>query len=484
MAGVVLVSLALGACAQRPTASQRVAELSCEALLEAFDSAVEEAEVGWSGAARVEGFPYLRVNRFLASFRWESMGEEATASWIERMRALDRLGRGFEAARLPTTALGDIGASPEQLKPRMEACAAELQIADLKRPGRLAELRRAAVMGDDYSLAQRTFGLYPITFMPVSEGVVRLQRTIRADFAKDPSELPQVGQLLRYVPPDPAPASIPPVAARTDPLGVPEPTPSELETLYRAHAPVWEIDTSGLYDKPGVPYWRGPGEPAVQSGRPVTYRYHAWTRWNGQVLLQLSYLVWFSERPPRSKNDLLSGRLDGVVWRVTLLPDGQPLLYDSVHPCGCYHMFFPGAQLSVRPKLRRAPEPPLVPAGAPPWEVGSRVVLRLASGSHYLQAVYRDAAGEGISYRFRDYAELYQLEGPDGRPLGLFSPDGLVAGSERRERFVLWPMGVVSPGAMRGRGRQATAFIGRRHFDDADLIETVFETVVAADSAL
>jgi hypothetical protein len=36
-------------------------------------------------------------------------------------------------------------------------------------------------------------------------------------------------------------------------------------------------------------------------------------------------------------------------------------------------------------------------------------------------------------------------------------------------------MGVVSPGTMRGRGRHATAFIGRRHFDDPRLIEAVFE---------
>jgi hypothetical protein len=33
-----------------------------------------------------------------------------------------------------------------------------------------------------------------------------------------------------------------------------------------------------------------------------------------------------------------------------------------------------------------------------------------------------------------------------------------------------WPTGVSSPGAMRERGRQAIAFVGRRHFDDADLM--------------
>ena len=56
----------------------------------------------------------------------------------------------------------------------------------------------------------------------------------------------------------------------------------------------------------------------------------------------------------------------------------------------------------------------------------------------------------------------------------MFGPDGLVAGSERAERFFFWPMGIASAGAMRQWGHHATAFVGRSHFDDADLIERRF----------
>ncbi len=45
----------------------------------------------------------------------------------------------------------------------------------------------------------------------------------------------------------------------------------------------------------------------------------------------------------------------------------------------------------------------------------------------------------------------------------------------RLERYWFWPMGVPEPGAMRQWGRHATAFVGRRHFDDADLSEKYFE---------
>jgi hypothetical protein len=68
-----------------------------------------------------------------------------------------------------------------------------------------------------------------------------------------------------------------------------------------------------------------------------------------RLLLQLVYTIWFPERPPRRPVDFLAGRLDGIVWRMTLAPDGEPLLYDSIHPCGCYHLFFPTPRTRPRP---------------------------------------------------------------------------------------------------------------------------------------
>ena len=50
-------------------------------------------------------------------------------------------------------------------------------------------------------------------------------------------------------------------------------------------------------------------------------------------------------------------------------------------------------------------------------------------------------------------------------------------GTERGERLLFWPTGVEDTGAMRQWGRHATAFLGRRHFDDPDLIERRFSIV-------
>ena len=74
----------------------------------------------------------------------------------------------------------------------------------------------------------------------------------------------------------------------------------------------------------------------------------------------------------------------------------------------------------------------------------------------------------------RDYAALRSLPRGAGRR-SLFGEEGLVAGTERSERFLLWPMGVPSAGAMRQWGHHATAFVGRRHFDDPGLVEVGFE---------
>jgi hypothetical protein len=45
-------------------------------------------------------------------------------------------------------------------------------------------------------------------------------------------------------------------------------------------------------------------------------------------------------------------------------------------------------------------------------------------------------------------------------------------------------MGIDNSGAMRQWGTHATAFIGRQHFDDADLIERRFETLSGGQTAI
>ena len=190
------------------------------------------------------------------------------------------------------------------------------------------------------------------------------------------------------------------------------------------------------------------------------------------MLLQLNYIVWF---PARNSHDIYGGRFDGIDWRVTLGPDGEPWLYDAMHNCGCYHEFFPSRHLRLRPGARGPyAEPPLVPEAAPG---GEPVVLRIAHQTHYIQRIYRGRAGAPAKpMAWRRYDALLAL--PDGaRHRSMFGAHGIVPGSERPERFLLWPSGVRSPGAMRQWGHHDTAFVGHRHFDDPYLLQSLFARV-------
>jgi hypothetical protein len=309
--------------------------------------------------------------------------------------------------------------------------------------------------------------------------VRRWERATVEAFQREPStELNRV----RYAPPVAAPLPRNAAAgllgrAAFDLLGQPALSVRELDRLAAAYAPSFEVEIGADYDRFGSLRWRrGASFPEVDAAEPAVYVHSAYTRYRGQVLLQLVYTIWFPERPRRGAVDLLAGRLDGVVWRVTLAPDGEPLVYDSIHACGCFHLFFPTPRARPRPAPDRLEEWAFVPQPLPRVAEGERPVLSIASATHYIERVgLVRGADSVVRYAFRSYDELRAMPRAAGDHASAFGPDGLVAGTERLERFLFWPMGILSSGAMRQWGRHATAFVGRRHFDDADLFERRFE---------
>jgi len=287
--------------------------------------------------------------------------------------------------------------------------------------------------------------------------------------------LPVAGRLRRYGPPGPVAAAPVVAGLPRDPLGVPLLDRAQEQRLLAAFAPVLEVDTAGPYDRIGRPYWATRDRIEVDTAHPTVYRRLSHARLDGQVLVQLNYLFWFPERPRKGALDLLGGHLDGFIWRVTLGPDGRPWVYDAIHPCGCYHLFFPTVRADIRMPPASFEEGAFIPQVASALPPGRRMLLRLSSGAHQvLRLSTTGPAADWTPYVRAWMADLRSLPWPGGGYRSLYRPDGLVAGSERRERFLLWPMGIASPGAMRQWGHHATAFIGRRHFDDPDLLRGYF----------
>jgi hypothetical protein len=481
---VLLAVLCAAACAQLPAprADAGADEAGrCRQLYIAFDRAVAQAGVADGGAARIAGFPYLRVDRPLASFAAETADAERFDAWVARMQVLDREARRVELANLSERQRVRLRseAAHDTVDAGLKRCADLLAASDLATAPQRDALRAQASVPDDYDTWKRIVGLYWVTRIPFANGVGRYQAQVQAVFDQPIQALPVRGHLVSYVPPEAAavsPAEVAAILVRTrgNPLGIPEPEPADQQRLFAAFAPVWVVDERDENDRIGALVLGEDARPRVDTTKPVVYRRLAYTRYHDQVLLQLVYSVWLPARPRASVTDMLGGHLDGVVWRVTLGPDGTPLVYDSIHHCGCYHQFFPTARAQPLPPQDTLDEQAFVPQRLTAVAIGDRVQVRLASGTHYIQRVAVGGTADGLTYSFAADASLRSLPAPRSDRSSAFGPDGIVPGSERGERYVLWPMGVREPGAMRQWGRHPTAFVGRRHFDEARLIERYF----------
>lgn len=470
-----LLLLSLGGCAViEPTTTEESAPVfACRALFKEMDLTVERAGSRDQGPVAIDGFPFLRVNRITASFAGELATQDQFRTWVEHLAQLDAHARTIELRNLKS----DTPAN--SLVAELEGCRDLLVarlLADERRRTRLLE---AVEVPDDYVTGWRIAGLYPISSQFVARGVRRGQEASRQVFAKPLEALPVKGHLQRWGSTE-LPV-VPEYESLLDPLGIPLFSDAQITDLFRRHAPIWEVDVVDDNDLVGAAVWRS--GPSVDTALATQYQKVSYTRFGRHVLLQLNYVIWFKARPG---DDIYSGPLDSLIWRVTLGPDGEPWLYDSIHSCGCYHTFLPTEHLRLRDDLPvRDFEPPLVPQRAP----APPMVVRVASGTHYLQRVYTNVApnqersdiGNATGPRtpsvgslvVDDYEQLRSL--PDGEGhRSFFGKHGIVEESRRGERFILWPMGVRSPGAMRVWGHQPVAFVGRRHFDDARMLESLF----------
>lgn len=454
----------------------------CAAWYAALDRTVEAHGVRDGGAHRIAGYPYLRADRFTAAFRNDDLDDARLRDWVARLHALDTDARAYEMHNLPVSALAGLGVGQrDAAHERTRTCGNTLMQRDLAAPDMRAQLATRAAVPDDYHTWQRIVGIYALTRIPFFAGVSRWQAGAEPPFRTAPAAQ---ARTMRYTPADATPGSSTLRemfgGMRRDALGIAQPDEAQQQQLFAAYAPSFEIEHTGDDDLPGALHWTAADAPApaVDTARPQAYTRLAHTRWGGRARLQLVYTIWFPARPRAGAFDLLGGRLDGVVWRVTLDDDGTPLIYDTIHPCGCYQMFFPASGVVARPPPNANIEWAFVPASLPAHGAGSRVRVRIAGGTHYVSHVSLvDGAlsdGAHVHYAFAPDDVLRALPLPGGGSRSAFRPDGLIAGSERGERFLFWPMGIASAGAMRQWGHHATAFVGRRHFDDADLLERRF----------
>lgn len=456
----------------------------CIRLFATVDSAVDDAGVRDARAHRVAGFPYLRSDRPLALLVLQAGDPEAIRKWVGLAAALDEQSRQHEVAHLPDHALiVDLGAPREALLDALRACREHLVAADLADPASVASLQRKAQVPSEYRAGLRVLGLYPLTRVLFADGIADWQARTLAVFEMPIEALPIEGRRVMY-----APAAAPETNRAVQLRNADDEDSwqlaqraGELARLVALHAPVFSVDEVGEDDRIGTLAYAADGDLFVDTAKPVVYWRLGHAYLGGRWLPQIIYTAWFPARTTEPGLDLLGGRYDGLTWRVTLGADGEPLVYDTIHPCGCYHLFFPTAAVKARIQPQSLDEGMFAPQTLARVSAGQVLVLHLEAGTHYLQRVSPGGAvSEPIDYALIGDDSLRSLPLPGPTPVGAlrrsaFGPDGIIPGSERAERFLFWPMGVPNAGAMRQWGRHATAFVGERHFDDPGLLERYFE---------
>ena len=457
----------------------------CTSFLAALQNEIDAAGVGNAASYQIPGFPYLRADRFLA-IRPEikPFSAENAAAWIDELRGLDGRARQSEIRNLPSAARQRISSGyqlasdPASLQLYVESCAGELWQSDRQSADFVSAVRSAAQVPDEYRLAYRVAGLYPLTSLPVLYLTDKARRTFLEWHKTDPQQLPVAGHLRAFTPTRDAEGGMSVVdlysSAARDWLGLPLLTAEQELRLVGLLAPVLVQDVVDADDVPGLVAWED-GHVRIDSGQPSGYYFFSRALYRRQPVLQVNYVFWYGARKGPEAPWIEQGNLDGLTVRVTLAPDGKPFMVDVMNNCGCYHFFVPSSTAVA--KVRDLPWSldAFVPTWLPYDYPRRRLLLRVNAGWHQVQHVssgmpFSDVTG----YQLHPYAELESLPGGAGDRVSLFDPRGVAKGSPRNEYLLLFPMGLPDVGSMRQRGHQAIRLVGREHFDDPLLFDHNF----------
>ena len=469
----------------RPPAAPEAVN-TCRVLLERTDQALSADGTANAASFRIEGFPYLRTDRFLAALEPRLVTREQTQAWLEAMHTLDRQARRKEIANLSAsrlealTADGPNGPDRKALGRRVTDCTRTLFTYHRYETDLRARLRGRIEVPDEYRTWRRLVGLYPLAALPVAIVTASVYDEFREWHATAPEDLPVVGR-LETMRPEAAPGNEnfdPHVLIRPErlnALGLPELSTEDQRRLAAHFAPVITQDTVADFDRVGTPVWKD-GRLGVDIGQPAVYYYITFALLGRHPVLQINYVFWYPRRDGGNAPWIERGPLDGITVRISLDHRARPFMVDLMNTCGCYHFFIPerAAVRSVRAITLEID--PLVPGWLPPDLPARRLHLRVNTGWHQVQHVGTVAASPGgKTYRLEPYDRLEILPDADGGVRSMFDADGIAHDSERIEPLIFFSMGIPDIGSMRQRGHHAIRLVGQAYFDDPLLFEKSFE---------
>ncbi len=487
---VFLISLLLLFTGCTSLTAQRISQSferpeECQSFLNALDEAISRSGVRDASSYPIPGFPYLRANRFLSFLKDKIHGEEGREQWSRWMQSLDLEAREKETSNLPDDVVSFFpfkrGAAPtrQEVYERVRSCSDKLLEHDKARRDFYGTLSPLVEVPDEYSFAMRAIGLYPLVVIPVAILTDASRKRIRSWYKTNLEDLPVDGRLRSFTPAETSflgEEEIQTIINRSkeNPLGVPLPGQTPGKKIVEHFAPVFIQDVAAPYDRLGRLVWNGDC-PDVDQEKPTVYYYFSNTFLKGKPILQINYVIWYSERAGQRAPSIERGHLDGLTLRVSLDDQGKLFMADIVNDCGCYHFFSPAKERVARIISKPLKFDPFVPQWLPEVLPGQRLAVRLNSGWHQAQRLITEKDfPEPIPYELVSYDVLEDLPREDGRTESVFNSEGIAKCSERIERFILFSMGIPKIGSMRQRGHHAIELIGRTQFDAPTLFDESF----------
>jgi len=449
---------------------------SCSADIQAFRNLVDQSGVTNAGAPVLFYYPLLHSNRFLHSLSHSAGSSIEVRQWALLLAELAIKTRTVENKNLP------VPWSNSSLEELAE-CSRDFASEPEYEPSRIAVLNavRQSEFPAHYLNVRQTLGALSVLRPFLKQRIIALHADERRWFLEEESfahsnryEFDAASTISNLT--ASSTADWMRAAYASNALALPLLQESQLDSLFAKHAPSLQIEFADDNDMIGAAEWVD-NQINISSTKPTIYTLPSMTQFEGRKLLQLNYVFWFSERRASALIDLYSGNVDSIIWRVTLDEDGQVLLYDSIHSCGCYHKYFVASDSLIVKSQPTSREP----ANIFELDVSTThnaLTLSITANEHYIVGVdstWPNTQPESLLYGIRPYDLLHNLNSGGGNR-SLFDDQGLITGSERLERFTLWPTGILSVGAMRQWGTHATGFIEEQHFDDADLLDKYFQT--------
>ncbi len=467
---LLLTLLLLAACQSSPPTVlyNDVYWQECAAIAQEFRNEVERDDVMNAGFPHFDSAPFLHSTRFYDALAHEVIDDSQAR---ELLSAMARLGDRIRRSENENLDEPDDGNRLNAISQCSFIIANDVRQAPLRQQ-LLAALRSNPVVKDHYSSTAQWLGLLPLLRPVFNWRIALLHAEEQSWFAAEESFTTSVSYEFEDERAELLAASSFDSAYSNSALKLPSLSDEGLLSLFTRFAPRLTIETLGEQDLLGIPTIEN-GNAQVETQLAAAFYLPSYTRFAGRNLLQLNYVFWFPAREPRNWIDLYSGRIDSLIWRITLNESGEVLLYDSIHSCGCYHKYYLASNAIISRSSPERAEPANV-FDVSELQHDKGLHLLVTSNEHYIVGLNNEVVEDAQAYSLAPYSQLYNLGVSNGTQ-SLFASDGIISGSERLERLTLWPTGINNVGAMRQWGTHATGFVARQHFNDAYLFDRYFQ---------